>query len=282
MTRKIGSTSALISALSFAVIAGCTTDAAAGKPESSARDEAAARQYGPAIKVGNGSIRTYVLTDAEAGGAPMEVGLAMDEAALEGLPAEMQMFEVPFAVGAPVPYKFVGFDWNPAGHEPETVYTMPHFDFHFYLTPPEALAAIVPTNPNFATEANKVPAPEFIPPFNLVLSAPGDEPAKVAVPQMGVHWIDTRSPELQAMLGNPAGNQPFTKTFLYGSWNGKVTFLEPMITLEHLRSHPNEIVPISEPARVQEAGYYPNAYGIVYDPQAKEYRVSLTGLTWRQ
>ena len=32
----------------------------------------------------------------------------------------------------PTQYKFVQFDWNPAGHEPAGVYDLPHFDFHFY------------------------------------------------------------------------------------------------------------------------------------------------------
>jgi hypothetical protein len=29
------------------------------------------------------------------------------------------------------------------------------------------------------------------------------------------------------------------------------------------------------------AGYYPNGYRVGYDAQAKEYRIALTGLGWR-
>ena len=47
--------------------------------------------------------------------------------------------------------------------------------------------------------------------------APGTE-----VPMMGGHWVDPKAPELNG--------QVFTKTFLYGSYNGKMIHFEPMIT----------------------------------------------------
>ena len=36
---------------------------------------------------------------------------------------------------APEPYRFMMLDWNPQGHQPPGVYTVPHFDFHFYMVP---------------------------------------------------------------------------------------------------------------------------------------------------
>ena len=42
------------------------------------------------------------------------------------------------------------------------------------------------------------------------------------VPTMGAHWIDVTAPELNG--------QPFTETFIFGSFDGKMTFYEPMIT----------------------------------------------------
>jgi hypothetical protein len=35
------------------------------------------------------------------------------------------------------------------------------------------------------------------------------------------------------------------------------------------------------PARVPEPGWYPTAYRVSYDAQAREYRVALTGLVSR-
>ena len=63
-----------------------------------------------------------------------------------------------------------------------------------------------------------------------------------------------------------------------------------MITRAHMLAKMNgtdaraidEIIPISVPARYQVPGYYPTAYRITWDGQAREYRVALTGLTRRE
>lgn len=89
---------------------------------------------------------------------------------------------------------------------------------------------------------------------------------------------------------NPNGHEPkeFTTTFIYGSWTGKFTFLEPMVTATNLRSRPDTRSSIATPtnaasiAAFNEAGRYPSAYRVVYDAQAKEYRVGLASLAWRQ
>src|SRR5690242_4261619 len=45
------------------------------------------RQYGTPVKVGNGMARAYVVLDAKSGQAPAEIGIALDQKALDGLPA---------------------------------------------------------------------------------------------------------------------------------------------------------------------------------------------------
>ena len=72
--------------------------------------------------------------------------------------------------------------------------------------------------------------------FNAALAPPGVSPAQMAVPMMGVHWVDTTSPELQGVLGNPGGYRPFTRTFIHSSWDGQVIFWEPLITRAHILS----------------------------------------------
>ncbi len=164
---------------------------------------------------------------------------------------------------------------------------MPHFDFHFYTISKAERDAIVPSNPEWAASANNLPAAEYVPAFNAALGPPGAPPAAIAVPKMGVHWVDVRSHELQALLGKPENYKPFTATFLHGSWAGRVIFWEPMITRAHIlakkaTSDPavrDEIIPVPTPARYQTPGYYPSAYRIAWDPQAKEYRIALTKLT---
>jgi hypothetical protein len=243
------------------------------------------RQYGTPIKLGNGRARSYV-TLLE--GVPLEVGVALDETALEGLRAPMPPMEgdpsgdghahldsdmhvLSMPAQNPTPYRFIELDWNPAGHEPAGIYTVPHFDFHFYKIEVAQRNAILPSDPAFLTKSANVPADDFMPPFAF------SPPPRVAVPQMGVHWIDIRSPEIQP----PPNNEKFTTTFLNGTYNGAVIFQEPMITREFILSKPNATMQVPVAARVTPAGYYPGAYSITYDAQAKEHRIALTQLEWR-
>jgi hypothetical protein len=104
----------------------------------------------------------------------------------------------------------------------------------------------------------------------------------VTVRRMGLHWIDVRSPELQAALGNPAGFQPFTKTYFLGSWDGRFIFGEPMITHAYLLALRNaagdEIIPLPTAAHADPVGLYPTAYRIAYVPRSHEFLVGLTDL----
>jgi len=235
------------------------------------------RQYGPPVKVGDGMARAYVVLNAKEGQAPVELGIALDQKALDGLPADGMEYAYDLALPthAPAPWQFAELDWNPHGHVPAGVYDVPHFDFHFYMVSQAARDAIDPSDPQFAAKASNLPMGSYVPPFYIV---PGP-PAAVAVPHMGVHWLDVRSPELQGLLGNPGAYEPFTKTFIYGSWDGQFTFLEPMVTRAYLLSQPDVTSPISVPAQYAQSGWYPTSYHVTYDAQAKEYRVALSGMT---
>jgi hypothetical protein len=269
-------------------------------------DEAGARrQYGTPVKVGSGAVRTYIVSDENYAGRPLEVGVAMSEQSLEGLPAPMEMpgkgnghtmsnmnmYILELPAQNPTQYKFVQFDWNPAGHEPEGVYTFPHFDFHFYTVPVEVRNSIVPSDPQYVQKAANLPPQNQWYPFHLDAGtlAGGVPQHLVTVPQMGLHWLDVRSPELQKLAGNPGAYQDFTKTFIYGSWNGQFIFDEPMITRAYILSKKaatdpseiDEIIPVSTAQNYSPSGYYPSAYRITWDAQQKEYRVALTQLSWR-
>jgi Domain of unknown function (DUF5602) len=265
---------------------------------------ATVRQYGAAQKVGNGVVRAYVLLDAKDRSTPIEVGVAMSEAAMEGLPAaaaahgdhasmqamQMNMYLLDMPAQNPTPYRFVQFDWNPAGHEPAGVYDLPHFDFHFYTVERDVRAGILPTDAQYAQKAASFPGQDFRAPFYVDMATAAKAPAAaVAVPQMGLHWLDVRSPELQGLAGHPEAYKPFTTTFIYGSWNGQFIFDEPMITrayiaAKHDATDPavrDELIPVPTAAHYAPAGFYPSAYRITWDPQAKEYRVALAQLAWR-
>jgi hypothetical protein len=266
------------------------------------------RQYGPSQSLGNGTVRSYITVDSKNNNVPVEIGVAISETAMDNLPAGpamtsmpdhsahanmatvMNMYLLDLPSQNPTPYKFVQFDWNPIGHEPAGVYDLPHFDFHFYTVPVSVRNSIVPSDPQYAVKAANYPAQDLRAPFYIDAATPaGAPPAAVTVPEMGLHWLDVRSPELQGMAGKPQDFKPFTKTFIYGSWNGEFIFDEPMITKAYLLSKKtatdpalrDELVPVSTPAKWAKPGYYPNAYRITYDAGAKEYRVALTQLVRR-
>lgn len=98
-------------------------------------------------------------------------------------------------------------------------------------------------------------------------------PAPHAVPQMGVHWVDPTSPEFTG--------QRFRNTFIYGSWDGKFIFAEPMITRAFIESKPDVTAPIGVAAPYAAPGFHPSSYRVYWDQPRREYRVALTGFARR-
>jgi len=188
------------------------------------------------------------------------------------------------------PYKFVELDWNPGGHEPPGVYDVPHFDFHFYKVEKSVRDGIDPTQMSKETyleKSAKLPPEAERAPNYLALSAPGTP--VVAVPKMGTHWVDVRTPELQALFGRPEAYLPFTTTFLHGSWDGQFIFDEPMITRAFIMERKtaetggerDRVIQLPQAKQFAPSGYYPNAYRVMWDAEQKEYRIALTQLVRR-
>ena len=149
-------------------------------------------------------------------------------------------------------------DYNPHGHEPPGVYDLPHFDVHFYMIPSAERMEIGPADPGF----DILPAPQYIPDFYMRI--PG------GVPQMGTHWADLLAPEFNG--------QTFTRTYIWGSFDGKVIFFEPMITVAYLESEPSETIPLRQPQSYQRDGYYPTSYRVEHREHPDRYEISLQGL----
>jgi hypothetical protein len=227
--------------------------------------------YGTPVVVGNGTVRSYV---TYADGEAIEVGVAMSEAVMQGLPGtsgdhgeghhDMHEFVLDLPAGNSTPFQHVGFNWNPGGHEPPGIYDAPHFDFHFYMIPVAERMAMVPADTaDFNARARNYPAAAFVPAGYVA-------PAPVGIPQMGVHWIDPKSPEFNG--------KPFTQTFIYGSWNGKLIFAEPMITKALLESRTDLTTPIGAAESYGAPGRYPTSYTVRWNARAAQYEVALTGL----
>jgi hypothetical protein len=214
---------------------------------------------GPSSTLGNGTVRAYVKLDD--GGAPTAIGIRFSETALTGLSndplaaANALVLALP-SEGSATPFTHVFLNWNPLGHPPDSIYTLPHFDIHFYLIPSDERAAIMPTD---TVKGGKVPSATLVP--------SGYVNGVEVVPMMGVHWVDVTSPEF-------AGQQ-FTRTLIWGYWDGKQAFIEPMITRAFIESKVADVKDIRQPSAFSKAGYYPTKYSSSYDATAKEYTIAL-------
>ena len=225
--------------------------------------------YGPTVKIGDGSGRSFVAADAQQ--QPTEIGVAISESALTGLPAMPAMgtmYDMALPDGkatSQLPFDHISFDWNPNGHEPAGIYTVPHFDAHFYMQPMAIQHAITLDDPkgDIFPAADKLPAGYITPP-NV---APGR-----TVPMMGRHWLDPSGPEYQ-----PGGS--FGHTFVYGTYDGHVTFLEPMFTKAMLVPGLSMEKEIKQPAVYEITGkYFPTLYTIRHDAAQHEYVISLKAM----
>ena len=220
--------------------------------------------FGPVTAMAGGTARAYITLDRL--GAPTDLGVALTEPTLSGLPAATAEFVIalpPQASGTP--FKNAVINWEPQGHPPPMVYTVPHFDVHFYTITETERAAILLGDSVLAAKMVRLPAAEFIPAGYVA------GPASV---RMGMHWRDPAAPELNG--------QPFTKTFIYGSYDGAMIFAEPMVTKAYLETKPVTVVtPVTLPAKYSARGYQATSYTVGWDATAKEYRVALSGLVQR-
>lgn len=219
---------------------------------------------GETKSLGNGMVRSWVTLGDD--GKPSAIGVTFTETALSGLPSENfteYVIALPEEASA-MPFNHIGLDWNPEGHVPPGIYDTPHFDFHFYMISPQERNNITATGEDMAKLSKNVSS-EFIP--------AGYVPIPGGVPRMGAHWFDPTSPEFN--------NQSFTKTVIYGFYDGNMVFVEPMITKAFFETKPNYSDAIKLPAKYQKKAYYPTRYSIKYDATAKEYTVALEGMTLR-
>ena len=214
--------------------------------------------WGRKVSVGEGYARTYIRQDKS---GPKEIGIALSRGALKGLSHEMEEFVLPLPTGAHVrPYRHVTLDWNPHGHEPETIYTKPHFDMHFYFVSNGFRQKITCVGED-EIPCLKQPSTDSIPSQYA--------PTPAGVPKMGWHWVDLLAPEFNGGI--------FTRTFIYGYYQGKMIFAEPMVTLEYLQSRQTSLKEVRRPERYPyQGGYFPYQYKVSYDQELKLHKISLS------
>ncbi len=260
---------------------------------------AADRVLGWRKPVGSGEVVSFA--EFSETGAPRAIGIVFSADALAGLPSEhsdghhcfdrngdgvtarpAECFEThEFVIPLPddvsrradVPFKWVLLNWNLHGHAPPGVYDLPHFDVHFYMAPIADVLAIRPgpCGPDFVNcddfAAAKTPLPAG-------LMHPDFSDVDAVAPAMGNHLID--------LGGREFHGEPFTRTWIYGVYGGRVTFYEEMVTLAYLMSRPDSCAAIKAPPAVATSGYYPTQRCVRYDAGADAYVVSMEGFVYRE
>lgn len=221
---------------------------------------------GEPVAVGNGSARVVMGLNAQS--EPDSVLVVLTRDALDGLPEAnahqaVWEFALPMPENAPTTgYDHVVLDWNPVGHPPEGVYSLPHFDVHFYLIGTDEQEAIT-----FHGEGRELamtaPDSKLVPEGYVI-------PPDTAVERMGMHGLDPAGPEFRG--------ETFSHNFIYGYYKGELMFVEPMVSLAFLQSLPDMTAPVKMPQRYSYPGWYPTNYQIGFDASKNEYRIALRDL----
>ena len=255
--------------------------------------------HGPEVAVGAGTARLFVQLGRERG--PEVLGIKLTDHALSGLAQRMNatsrcwdknadgrvahgeclgdyesVLTLPAeAAGLGLPVRWATVNWNPEGHlaPAPPVWSAAHFDFHFFLAAPELIRSIR-TGPcaefihcdDFARAQIPLPPPQH---------PRGYIDVGAAVAGMGNHLVDSLDPELaDPSLG-------FSRTFIYGTYDGQLIFLEPMVSHAYLSSRPQQCTPLRTPEVVATAGWYPTRYCVRHDAAEGVHSVTLEGLRYR-
>jgi len=227
--------------------------------------------YGPAVQFGEGHVRTWA--NISHNNKPLAVGIEFTNGVLdqqhahgdESTHSHEVLLPLHQKAKALMPFDHVTMGFMAAGHPPPGIYSVPHFDFHFYKMSLSDRLSIPPYSQATAAFNNNPPA-GYLP--SLYVKAPGGEA------QMGAHWMDVTSAEFNG--------QPFTHTFVYGSYDGKVNFLEPMATLSFLQAGTTVHKAIRQPQFFDPANsYYPTRYNIWKDEDNERGYLSLDQMVLR-
>jgi hypothetical protein len=258
-TQRIGRRQVVAAATGGALLTALNAPLAFAHPEA-----ATVSRFGKELNYGDGIIRMYARVQ---NGKTSSLGLFLSDGVLEGLPAHVDMSAVdPIVPMVPgindIAIQHVTVGYNPHGHEPDGIFTLPHFDFHFYLITNAERMMIDPSRgAAFEAEANAIVSPDRMPSAFVPAIPPGAPFVAGTAPFMGLHWVDLyRSSATQPSI-------PFEHEFINGTYNGEWIFLEPMITNAWLASKASHSEPIKQPQTYVRPGSYPTHLNVFHSDE---------------
>jgi hypothetical protein len=259
--------------------------------------------YGESAPLGNGALTAFSQSER---GVPSTIGLLFRSSTLDGLPfdpptAGLWCFDrdgdgvvdeqtecsggyenalhlsQAFRTKVDTPFTYLLINWNPHGHIPPGVYDVPHFDIHFYLNSNEERLAIRPGPCPQLVNCDDYELGKILPAEQYRTADHMDVDA--VEPAMGNHLIDVTGPEF--------AGEAFTHSFIYGVWDGHITFYEPMVTHQWFTelsdgTRTDECFALKLPAAWERAGWYPTEYCLRYRENRDELIASLEGFVYRE
>ena len=244
------------------------------------------------ISFGNGNIQTYLQINPD--GVPFAYGITFPETILEGLPSkdvpsdfqncfdadENGIISEKECIGGHSRFLFYPknklkteirwstFNYSPIGRLPPGVYDLPLFEFRFHLRDFFEVNSIklgpcpgLINCEDYALAAKELPE-KYIP--------KGYANLNMIEGKVGNLLMDTYGPEFDP-------KKKFRNSFIWGAFNGKISFFEVMVSLERLKEKKSGCYPIRQAESYEKLAYYPTKYCIKYWENKKQFFVSLEG-----
>ena len=210
--------------------------------------------------MGAGKARSWITISQN--GIPSEIGVELTDDVLSGLPDTNFSVAIPFPIKAKesTPCDHLDITWASHGHPLPGTSIAPHFDVRFFMTSLGDHLSIPAYAADSAGFNNHPPAgymPESYFPY-----AP--------VPQAGLHWTEKTYTD------------PVTKALILGSYNGKFTFVAPIMILDVLKEGQSYSSSYAQPQYFPKTNtYYPTKYNIYIDNDTKKHFITLSGFVLR-
>lgn len=168
-----------------------------------------------------------------------QLGVTIDKAAFASLPAKETRVDLPVHAA---PFQLVEIDWHPYGHPPAGVYTVPHFDAHFYVIPKAERNAIA-----FAAPGSVPKARDAIVPMGYITDG-------TVEPQMGMHYVPGSAQEFHG--------KPFMATQIWGYNKGHLAFVEAMFSMKFVNAKQSWTQAVARPNDSKTAAGLPRTMSV--------------------
>lgn len=167
------------------------------------------------------------------------LSVAIDKAAFASLPATETRVDLLPSGGV---FRLVEVDWHPHGHPPQGIYTVPHFDVHFYVISKAERDAIA-----FAAPGKVAKPAQTLVPAGYITDG-------TVEPQMGMHYVSAAQPEFHG--------KPFMASQIWGYDQGHLAFVEAMFSLKLVDSKQSWAQSLAQPKNSNVTAGFPRSMSV--------------------